>query len=121
VAAQAEQDPATTPLLIAFRRFPSNFPPEQQKKLRDEGVTAYQKEFVPAWQKLLAFLQTTYAPKERPEIGLSSLPNGREYYAILVRRLTTTNTAPGGIHKIGEAWKIPADLLVRPYKTERAA
>src|SRR5436305_11557178 len=25
------------------------------------------------------------------------------------------------IHKIGEAWEIPADLLVRPYKTERAA
>jgi HTH-type transcriptional regulator/antitoxin HigA len=25
------------------------------------------------------------------------------------------------IHKIGEAWKIPADLLVRPYKTGRAA
>ena len=25
------------------------------------------------------------------------------------------------IHKIGEAWKIPADLLVRPYKVERAA
>ena len=25
------------------------------------------------------------------------------------------------IHTIGEAWKIPADLLVRPYKIERAA
>ena len=25
------------------------------------------------------------------------------------------------IHKIGEAWKIPADLLVRPYKMKRAA
>jgi HTH-type transcriptional regulator / antitoxin HigA len=25
------------------------------------------------------------------------------------------------IHRIGEAWKIPANLLVRPYKTERAA
>jgi HTH-type transcriptional regulator / antitoxin HigA len=25
------------------------------------------------------------------------------------------------IHKISEAWKIPADLLVRPYKTEKAA
>ncbi|NEW87803.1 helix-turn-helix domain-containing protein [Rhodopseudomonas sp. WA056] len=24
------------------------------------------------------------------------------------------------IRKIAEAWKIPADLLVRPYKTERA-
>jgi HTH-type transcriptional regulator/antitoxin HigA len=25
------------------------------------------------------------------------------------------------IHKIGQAWKIPTDLLVRPYKIERAA
>jgi HTH-type transcriptional regulator/antitoxin HigA len=25
------------------------------------------------------------------------------------------------IHKVGEAWKIPADLLVPPYKIERAA
>jgi HTH-type transcriptional regulator / antitoxin HigA len=25
------------------------------------------------------------------------------------------------IHKINEAWKIPADLLVRPYSLERAA
>ena len=25
------------------------------------------------------------------------------------------------IHKINKAWKIPADLLVRPYRTERAA
>ncbi len=25
------------------------------------------------------------------------------------------------IHKISSAWKIPADLLVRPYRTERAA
>ncbi|MGH6681289.1 MAG: helix-turn-helix domain-containing protein [Bradyrhizobium sp.] len=25
------------------------------------------------------------------------------------------------IHRIGEAWKIPADLLVRPYRIKRAA
>ena len=25
------------------------------------------------------------------------------------------------IHKVSEAWKIPAELLVRPYKIERAA
>jgi HTH-type transcriptional regulator/antitoxin HigA len=33
------------------------------------------------------------------------------------RRALTVET----IHKIGEAWEIPADLLVRPYKIERAA
>jgi antitoxin component HigA of HigAB toxin-antitoxin module len=34
---------------------------------------------------------------------------------ILSRRLALTVEM---IHKIGEAWKIPADLLVRPYKID---
>ena len=37
---------------------------------------------------------------------------------ILARRRALTVEM---IHKISEAWKIPADLLVRPYKIERAA
>ena len=37
---------------------------------------------------------------------------------ILLRRRALTVDM---IHRISEAWKIPADLLVRPYKIERAA
>ena len=37
---------------------------------------------------------------------------------ILARRRALTVDM---IHKISAAWKIPADLLVRPYKIERAA
>ena len=33
------------------------------------------------------------------------------------RRILTVDM----IHKISEAWKIPADLLVRPYRSEQAA
>ena len=119
MAAQVAQDQATTPLLIAFRHFPSNFPQEQQTKLRDEAVATYEKEFVPAWKKLLEFLQTTYAPKARPQIGLSSLPGGREDYAILVRRLTTTNTSPDEIHKIGETevQRIETEMLAVARET----
>jgi uncharacterized protein (DUF885 family) len=119
IAAQVAQDQATTPLLIVFRHFPSNFPQEQQTKLRDEAVAAYEKEFVPAWKKLLEFLQTTYAPKARPQIGLSSLPGGREDYAILVRRLTTTNTSPDEIHKIGETevQRIETEMLAVARET----
>jgi HTH-type transcriptional regulator/antitoxin HigA len=36
---------------------------------------------------------------------------------LLRRRVLTVDM----IHKISEAWKIPADLLVRPYRTEKAA
>jgi uncharacterized protein (DUF885 family) len=119
IAAQVAQDQATTPLLNAFRHFPSNFPQEQQTKLRDEAVASYEKEFVPAWKKLLEFLQTTYAPKARPQIGLSSLPGGREDYAILVRRLTTTNTSPDEIHKIGEmeVQRIETEMLAVARET----
>ncbi len=46
---------------------------------------------------------------------LKSRPRASE---ILSRRRPLTVDM---IHKISEAWKIPADLLVRPYKIERAA
>jgi uncharacterized protein (DUF885 family) len=110
---------ATTPLLVAFRRFPSNVPPDQQKKLHDEAVAAYEEEFLPAWKKLLTFFQTTYAPKARPDIGLSSLPGGREDYALLVRRQTTTNAGPEEIHKIGQAevQRLEAEMLAVARET----
>lgn len=113
IQAQTAQDSATTPLLAAFRRFPSSFPTDQQKKMHEEAVAAYENEFLPAWKKLLTFFQTTYAPKARPNIGLSSLPGGRDDYALLVRRQTTTNTSPEEIHKIGEAEvrRLDAEML----------
>jgi len=46
---------------------------------------------------------------------LKSRPRASE---ILSRRRPLTVDM---IHKISEAWKIPADLLVRPYRIERAA
>lgn len=46
---------------------------------------------------------------------LHSRPRASE---ILSRRRALTVDM---IHKISEAWRIPADLLVRPYKIERAA
>ncbi len=36
---------------------------------------------------------------------------------ILARRRTLTVDM---IHKLSEAWKIPADLLVRPYRVDQA-
>jgi HTH-type transcriptional regulator / antitoxin HigA len=46
---------------------------------------------------------------------LKSRPRASE---ILSRRRPLTVDM---IHKISEAWKIPADLLVRPYRIKRAA
>jgi uncharacterized protein (DUF885 family) len=113
ITAQVAQTADGTPLLAAFRKYPGNFSADRQKRLHDEAVSSYEKEFLPAWKKLLAFLQTEYAPKARTNIAIGSLPGGREKYAVLVRRLTTTNTSPEEIHKIGESEvaRLEAEML----------
>src|SRR5215470_12472617 len=103
IAAQVAQDKKDSPLLTPFRNFPSNFPADLQAKLRAEAEASYDSEFLPAWRKLQNYMANTYAPKARKTDGIGGLPGGKEAYAILVRRLTTTNTTPEEIHKTGEA------------------
>ena len=119
LTAQIAQDHDSTPLLLAFRKFPSNFSADQQKELREEAITSYDHEFLPAWKKWLAYMKTTYAPKARPNVSLSSLPNGKEDYAILVRRLTTSNATPEEIHRTGEAEvaRLEASMLAAARET----
>ena len=53
------------------------------------------------------------------QAGLAELLGSRSRASeVLSRRRALTVDM---IHKISEAWKIPANLLVRPYKIERAA
>ena len=101
-AAQIRQDGGNTPLLAAFRQFPSNFPQAEQTRLRAAAVEAYDQQFLPAWRKYQDYLKSKYAPKARPSDSVSSMTGGREAYAILVRRFTTTNMTPQAIHKLGE-------------------
>jgi uncharacterized protein (DUF885 family) len=102
IAAQMHQDSEHTALLNAFRKFPSNIAQADQQRLRGEGAEAYDRQFLPAWRKLHAYIATTYIQHVRPSDSLSSIPGGRDDYAILVRRLTTTNLAPDEIHMLGE-------------------
>jgi uncharacterized protein (DUF885 family) len=101
--AQVAQDAATSPLLEFLKKMPANIPEAERARLRKQAMDAFENDFRPAWRKYLDYMQTTYAGHVRPNIGIGSLKNGKEDYAILIRRLTTTNTTPEEIHKIGEA------------------
>ena len=99
---QMNQDAEHTHLLDAFRKFPSNIPQSDADRLRKEATDAYNNQFLPAWHKVHDYMSTTYAGNVRPTDSLSSIPNGRTDYAILIRTLTTTNMSAEEIHKIGE-------------------
>lgn len=103
IEAQAAQGALVTPLLAAFRRFPSNIPEAEQRRLLAQGTAAYERTFVPAWRRLHAYMAGTYASKAREAVAVSAIPNGKEAYRILVRVATTTNMTPEEIHRLGES------------------
>ncbi len=119
LTAQVAQDASNTPLLAFIQKMPSNIPETERERLRKEGTDAFENDFRPAWRKLLAYMQTTYLPKVRPGIGIGSLHGGSEAYAILIRRLTTTQATPEEIHRTGlaEVDRIEAEMLAIAKQT----
>jgi uncharacterized protein (DUF885 family) len=102
IASQMAQDSEHTALLEGFRKIPANIPVAEQQRLRTASKQAYDQVFLPAWRRLYQYMTTTYAQHVRLADSLSSIPNGKQDYAILVRRLTTTNQTPEQIHELGE-------------------
>jgi uncharacterized protein (DUF885 family) len=102
IAAQMNQTAEQSALLGSFRAFPSNISQADRQRLNREALDAYQIQFLPAWHKLHTYLTGTYSQHVRPADSLSSIPDGRANYAILIRRLTTTTMSAEEIHSLGE-------------------
>ncbi len=101
VAAQRRPAAGESPLLAAFRQFPSDIGVVEQQRLRRDAVAAYDEAFAPAWRRLETFLREVYRPKARPQIALTSLPGGRALYDYAVRFHTTTAMTAEQIHQVG--------------------
>jgi uncharacterized protein (DUF885 family) len=101
VRALVPDDPVRSPLLARFRQIPDPVPADDQMRLRQAALDAYEKKAAPAFRKLLRYLVETYIPSTRLSLGLGALPGGAEWYAYAVRKATTTSLTPQQIHEIG--------------------
>jgi uncharacterized protein (DUF885 family) len=112
IRALVPDDPWRSPLLARFRQIPDGVPPEDQERLRQAALSAYETKAAPAFRKLLRYLMETYIPGARESIGLGALPGGAEQYAYEVRQATTTDLTPGQVHEIGlsEVKRIRAEM-----------
>ncbi|PWU10359.1 MAG: DUF885 domain-containing protein [Terriglobia bacterium] len=99
--AQVAQDQSHTTLLAGFRQFPAGIPATEQARLRAQAADVYEKQFLPAWRKYRDYIAGKYARSARPGTAVSTIPNGRDAYQILVRFYTTTSMTPEEIHKVG--------------------
>jgi len=92
----------TTDFYAPFENFPVSVPESERARLREAGRAAISNSVIPAFDEFRTFFETEYAPRARTTIAATRLPNGRAYYADLVRYYTTLPDAtPQQIHQIG--------------------
>lgn len=78
-----------TPFFAPFIDFPITVPESERARLTEAGRAAITNAVIPAFNEFRAFFRSEYAPRARRWIAASALPNGRAYYADLVRYYTT--------------------------------
>ena len=109
---QIVDDAMASPMLAAFTRFPEAVAGGERGRLGKAAAEAFAGGVVPAYRRLLAFLESDYIPRSRETIAASDLPDGGSYYAYKVRQSTTTDFTPREIHDIGlaEVKRIRAEM-----------
>ncbi|MCX7041392.1 MAG: DUF885 domain-containing protein [Gammaproteobacteria bacterium] len=101
LAAHIVTDPAKSMFHGPVATMPANFSAEDKARLTAAYLAAIRERIVPAFQRLHDFVRDEYLPKTRTTVGLSALPDGREWYAYQARTMTTTDLTPEQIHQIG--------------------
>lgn len=100
------------------KNMPADFSAQDRERLTAAYSKAIGNQVLPSYRKLYDFIRTEYLPKCRTTAGLSSVPEGREEYAHLVRLYTTTTLTPEEIFQTGmsEVKRIRAEM--EKVKTE---
>lgn len=92
-----------TPFGAALRAMPASFSAEDQRRISQAYVRAYEQQIRPSMLALLQFLEGPYLRACRSSAGASALPQGEAYYAHMVREHTTTDLSAEQIHTLGLA------------------
>jgi uncharacterized protein (DUF885 family) len=82
---------------------PESIKDPQRARLTGDLTRAIAEKLLPANRALHDFLQKEYLPRARTSLALSELPLGREWYAFLVKRATSTALSPDEISRMGAA------------------
>lgn len=83
----------------------NNFPEGISQEDQDRLTTAYknmvENKIIPAYAKMHAYLSTTYLEAGKDESGISTIPQGEEYYAHQIKLNTTTTMTADEIFELG--------------------
>jgi len=85
-----------------FKNLPKDISKSQLDSIKKAAEITINKIVVPQFKRIKQFFENEYYPKTRKQIGVSSTPNGREYYQNRIDYYTTSNEYTAEkIHQIG--------------------
>jgi uncharacterized protein (DUF885 family) len=85
-----------------LKTLPAELDSNARLQLKNEYTATIEQYVLPSYAKLKQFLQSEYLAKARTSSGIDSLPNGKEWYAYLIKSWTTTSLTPDEIFVTGE-------------------
>ena len=86
-----------------IKDMPADFSAEDRDRLTKAFTDAIETKVIPAHQKLKEFIEKEYVPACRETSGIDGIPGGKEWYAYLVKRYTTTNITPDEVFALGKS------------------
>jgi uncharacterized protein (DUF885 family) len=86
-----------------LRSMPESIKDPERARLSRDLTRAIAEKLLPANRALHDFLQKEYLPRARTGLALSEMPLGREWYAFLVKKATSSALSPDEIGRIGAA------------------
>ncbi|HEY4951187.1 MAG TPA: DUF885 domain-containing protein [Candidatus Acidoferrales bacterium] len=89
------------PFLQPTKKYPTDISAEEQKRLTQEITDAINKDVIPAYRTLAAFVRTEYAPQGRTTLAVTALPDGEKRYQNDIYGRTTTRMTAEEIHQLG--------------------
>ena len=85
-----------------FKNLPNDISDIKKDSINKVAKLAIEQVVVPQFKRIKEFFENEYYPKTRTEIGVSSTPNGEEYYQNRIDYYTTSNEYTAEkIHQIG--------------------
>ncbi|WP_205479180.1 DUF885 domain-containing protein [Sphingomonas arenae] len=113
ITGQIADDPAKSRFYAPFAgQRPGGVAAADWAALQARAQEVIRSQVNPAYREFAQLYARELAGRCRQNISISSTPQGREYYAFLVRQHTTTNLTPEQIHEIGlkEVARIRAEM-----------
>jgi uncharacterized protein (DUF885 family) len=98
----AKKDTANNVFYSPLKTIPDSLDAATKVALVKDYTASIETYILPSFAKLRDFMQQEYLPKARTSSGIGAIPDGKAFYAFLIKSWTTTDLTPEEIFALGE-------------------